>query len=377
MESREIRLSAGVAEPVDVLVIGGGSAGIAAATAAARGGAKTALVERYGFLGGTSTAGMVGPFMTAYSADGRTQIVAGIFQEMIDRMAALGGAIDPSECEAGSIYSAFIEYGHAHVTPFHTEALKLAALEMTAGAGVRHRFHTWFLDVLKDGPRVTGAVVVDKSGPVVLPARILIDASADGDVSVKAGAPWTAGRPDGRMMPATMFFRIGGVDEERLTAWMDEHRVLHPGERLFECVVQQAKREGRWSIPREYINLYREPRPGEYRVNTTRLHDIDGTNPDDLSRAELEGRRQVAGVFRFLRELPRLRAGTTSGNGGPNRDSRDPPHPRGVCPYRRGCARRRDLPRLHRVLRLPYRYPRPDRHAGGAPRPTGATAQLV
>lgn len=287
---------------VDVLVIGGGSSGIAAATAAARNGARTALVERYGFLGGTSTAGLVGPFMTAYSADGKEQVIAGIFQELVDRMVALGGAIDPSETEAGDAHAGFIEYGHAHVTPFHGEALKLAALEITAEAGVRHRFHTWFVDILRgdDGP--AGAVVLDKGGLKVLPARILVDTSADGDVSVRAGAPFSVGRPDGKMMPATMFFRVGNIDDARLAGWMDEHRVLHPGERLFECLVQQAKADGKWRIPREYINLYREPRAGEYRVNTTRLHDIDGTNPDDLSRAELEGRRQVAEVVRFLRE---------------------------------------------------------------------------
>lgn len=291
-----------VAPAVDVLVVGGGSSGIAAATAAAREGARTVLVERYGFLGGTSTAGLVGPFMTAYSADGTEQVIAGLFQEMVDRMAALGGAIDPSVTEAGSAHAGFIEYGHAHVTPFHAESLKLAALEMTAEAGVHVRFHTWFVDTLREGHQATGAVVLDKGGMRALPARIVVDTSADGDVAVRAGAEFRVGRADGKMMPATMFFRVGGIDDERLAAWMEEHRQLHPGERLFECLVQQAKRDGKWSIPREYLNLYREPRPGEYRVNTTRLHDVDGTDPEDLSRAELEGRRQVAAVLRFLRE---------------------------------------------------------------------------
>jgi NADPH-dependent 2,4-dienoyl-CoA reductase/sulfur reductase-like enzyme len=90
---------------VDVAVIGGGSAGIAAASAAARNGASTVLVERYGFLGGTSTAGMVGPFMTSYTADGKRQLVAGLFQEIIDRMVGMGGAVDPSTTEPGSAWS--------------------------------------------------------------------------------------------------------------------------------------------------------------------------------------------------------------------------------------------------------------------------------
>jgi FAD dependent oxidoreductase len=312
----------------DVVVVGGGSAGVAAATAAARNGAATILVERYGFLGGTSTAGMVGPFMTSWSADGRERIIGGLFQEVVDRMVSLGGAIDPAEVPAGSAHAAFIDYGHAHVTPFHPEALKLAALELVSDAGARIMFHTAFVDVVPKSGRVEertsgraedpdrfhsstlplfhsspqDIVLLNKAGLGVVRAKVLVDCSADGDVAAKAGAPFRIGRDDGKMMPATMFFRIGGVDDARLAAWMEEHRQMHPGERLFECIVQQARAEGRWQIPREYINLYREPAPGEYRVNTTRLHDVDGTNPDDLSRAELEGRRQALFVFRFLRE---------------------------------------------------------------------------
>jgi glycine/D-amino acid oxidase-like deaminating enzyme len=303
--------------PADVLVVGGGSSGIAAAVSAARCGARTVLVERYGFVGGTSTAGLVGPFMTSYSADGKEQVVAGVFQEVVDRMVALGGAIDPSQTQAGSAHAGFIHYGHAHVTPFHAEALKLAAVEMLDEAGVELRFHTSFVNAMTDrgggggedaahitgAGRITGAVVLDKGGLRALPATVVVDASADGDVAARAGAAFTVGRAaDGKMMPATMFFRVGGIDDGRVEQWMSEHAKLHPGERPFECLVQQARREGRWNIPREYINLYREPRAGEYRINTTRIHGIDGTNPLDLSRAEVEGRRQVGEVMRFLRE---------------------------------------------------------------------------
>jgi len=292
-------------EQADVLVVGGGSAGIAAATAAARNGARTILVEKYGFLGGTSTAGLVGPFMTSYSADGRERVIGGIFQEVVDRMAATGGAIDPGKTEGGEKWSAFIKLGHAHVTPVHPEALKVAAMETVVEAGARLMLHTAFVDVIRNaGPEhLDGIVVLTKAGLHALPAAMVVDCSADADVAVRAGVPTRSGREsDGRMMPATMFFRLGGIDDDRVEAFVQEHERLHPGERLYECIVQEARARGQFPVPREYLNIYREPEPGIWRANITRLHDIDGTNPEDLTRAEIEGRRQVMKVLAFMRD---------------------------------------------------------------------------
>lgn len=314
-------LSAPVTHQVDVLVVGGGSAGIAAATAAARTGARTLLVERYGFLGGTSTAGLVGPFMTSFSSVGHQRIVGGIFQEVIERMVALGGAIDPSTIREPSAFGGFIPIGHTHVTPFHPEALKLAAQEVVTDAGVGILFHTTFVHALVEDRRLRGVLVANKAGPGIIRAAVTVDASADGDVAAAAGVAYVKGRPeDGRMQPATMFFRVGDVDDARVEAWVEEHRRLHPGERLFECIVQSARARGEFPLPREYLSLYREPEPGVWRVNTTRVLGVDGVEPASLTRAELEGRRQVWWLLGFMRascpgfeQVRLLEAGTQLG----------------------------------------------------------------
>ena len=282
----------------DVCVVGGGSAGIAATVAAARAGADVLLIEQSGMLGGTSTGALVGPLMTSYSADGSEQVIAGIFQELVDRMVQLDGAIDPGKVEAGTAHGAFIVHGHARLTPCHPEALKLAATQLVVESGARTAFHTGFVTTLKEQDRVTGLVVHDKSGLSVIATRFVVDTSGDADVAARSGVACTKGRPDGHMMPATMFMRIGNVDDARLADYM----AAHPGERMFQSIVAKAKADGRWTIPREYLNLYREPAPGEYRANISRLLGIDGTNPDDLSRAEMEGRLQCLEIFRFMRE---------------------------------------------------------------------------
>jgi hypothetical protein len=289
-----------IAEP-DVLVVGGGSAGIAASVAAARAGASTMLVERYGFLGGTSTAALVGPFMTSFSTEGHQRIVGGIFQEIVARMEAAGGAIDPGRIPGVSEYGSFIGIGHTHVTPFNPEALKVAAQEMVTEAAVDVLYHTTFVDTRTDGSRVRGVVVVNKAGLGLIRSRVVIDSSADGDVAAAAGAPYMKGRPeDGKMQPATMFFRVGGVSDETVATWQREHERLHPGERLYQCVVAEARARGEWTLPREWLNFYREPEPGVWRVNVTRVLGVDGTDPVSLTRGEIEGRRQVWWLMQFL-----------------------------------------------------------------------------
>ena len=289
-------------EPYDAVVVGGGSAGVAAAVAAGRQGARVLLVERSGSLGGTSTDALVGPFMTSYDSDGVNPVVGGIFTELVERMVAIGGAISPDGIGAGTEYASFIDLGHSNVTPFNADALRLVAAEMVLEAGVELLLHSDFVDVVKSGDRIDTVILRLKQGFVAVPAACVIDCSADGDVAFRAGAEFTLGRGDGRMQPATMFFRIGNVDDARVQAWIRDRRQAYPEERLFQSIVEAARERGEFQIPRQYINIYQEPEPGVYRVNVTRILGVDGTKSEDLTRAEIEGRKQVFELLGFFRK---------------------------------------------------------------------------
>lgn len=288
-----------VAGEFDILVAGGGPAGIAAAVAAARNGASTLLVERYGFLGGNLTAGLVGPCMTSYSLDGSQQLIKGIFEELVQRMERIGGALHPSQIPAGSAYCGFIVYGHDKVTPFEPEAVKVCATDMCLEAGVTLQLHTFVADALVEAGAVTGVVAVSKSGLEALRARVTIDCSADADVAVSAGVPYQVGRDeDGLTQPMTLFFRVADVDDETVERYI----AAHPEDyRPFAGLVQQARERGEFPIARRGIGLYRTLQKGVWRINTTRIQRLDGTDVRDLTRAELEGRRQAMLLIDFFR----------------------------------------------------------------------------
>ena len=291
----------------DVLVVGSGPSGLAAAIAAARNGASVRLVERFGFLGGNLTAGLVGPCMTSFSLDGKTQLIRGIFDEFVRRMEADGGAVHPSKTRAGSAYAGFMKFGHDAVTPFDPEVAKSTALAMCLESGVQLQLHTFVTDVLREGNVVTGVVGASKGGLAAIPAAVVVDCSGDGDIAAWAGAPFEVGRAsDGKVQPMTLFFRVADVDDDEVERYQREH----PDEAFpFESVVRRAKAEGAFRLPRRGIQLFKTMEPGVWRINTTRVLGLDGTNVEDLTRGEIQAREQVSELLRFFRDrVPGMRA---------------------------------------------------------------------
>jgi len=283
-----------VALTTDVLVVGGGIAGVMAALAAGRSGAPTLLVERFGSLGGTGTAAMMNLFYVPYAAS------RGLVRELFDRLIARGGAI-PGE---------FVVYD--------PELYKVTALEMLAEAGVHVLLHTLVSDVILDGPVLRGIVVENKSGRQAILSRVTIDASGDADVAARAGAPFVKGREeDGKMRPMTLIFRMGGVDAGRLVEYVKSHPddfspdplqcmldLEHHMIRVFGFfkLVEHAKARGELWPECYYFRVESVlPERGVLTVNATRVYGVDGTKAEDLSRAEIETRHQMIQLAAFAR----------------------------------------------------------------------------
>ena len=291
---------------IDVVVVGGGPAGVCAAIAAARNGAKVLIVEQGNCLGGMATRGLVAPFMTCYDTTGEVMVIKGLFAEIVDRMVELGGAIHPSEVRSGTPYTAWITAGHDHVTPFDAEVLKYVLDVMCAEAGVKVLFHTSLVDAELRGNTVTGLRLLCREGLCRIGARVVIDATGDGDLSASAGAPCTFGNPDiGVVQPATLFFHINNVDSPKLIADVQAHlhefrKVNGVSYRALHWRVAEAEAAGEWDIARKSVNIYRGVREDEWAVNCTRIMNVDATNTESLSAGEAEGRRQVRELMNFF-----------------------------------------------------------------------------
>lgn len=296
----------------DVIVIGGGPAGAHAAIAAGRQGHKVLLVEKHGFLGGSLTAMGVGPMMSFHNAAGE-QLVLGQPEELVQRLMKNGGS--PGHIPDSVTYC-------STVTPFDSELLKVELESMVLEAGVELLFHTHFAEAEK-GPdgQVRSITLCNKAGLQRYTAEVFIDATGDGDLSAALGATFAKGRPeDSAMQPMTMNLKIGNVDMEAVRRDVFEHpdnfefdlgeaeglRRLKETPRVslkaYTKTWQAAKTRGEVTVPREFVLFFETSTPGMVIVNTSRIQGMDGTDPFDLSQAEVIGRRQNLEIFAFLKK---------------------------------------------------------------------------
>lgn len=258
---------------VDVLVVGAGPAGLGAAICAARQGAKTLLLEQSGAVGGVATTGLMSHWT------GKTQ--GGIYEEILDRTS------DDPENKQGRRYT------------INPERLKTGLLELLDEAGCAWQLYTFVAGAIVEDGAVRGVITESKAGREAILAKIVIDASGDGDVAAWAGVPYVKGREsDGKMQPVTIMFKMGGVDTDRAP---------FPGS--FEDTAQvpageiQALARKHLKAPAGHVLIYHSTLPGVVTLNMTNCTDIDGTDPESLTKGDLICRRQMDKIADFLREF--------------------------------------------------------------------------
>ncbi|MBQ7302907.1 MAG: FAD-dependent oxidoreductase [Clostridia bacterium] len=289
-----------VAIEKDLIVVGGGPAGFAAAVSAARNGADVLLVERTATLGGMATSGLVGPFMTSFAMDEKEQLVRGIFDELVRRMERRGSAIHPSKVRDRSPYCSYGDCSHANTTPFLSEDLAFMMDEMLAEAGAQCLFYTQVADVVaaQDGA-VEYLILNGKEGLFAAKAKVYIDCTGDADVAAFAGVPCIYGNGKGFAQPASLFFEVGNIDRNRYLADIAEH-IYEGGS--FSWRVREAKQNGDWTLNRDYIGNYEQPTHGRYKINCSRVVGVDATNSHALTKAHIAGRKQVQEIAAAMRK---------------------------------------------------------------------------
>lgn len=280
----------------DVLVVGGGAAGVAAAIVATRQGAKVTLLERYGFCGGGAVAGLSGTICGMYAAtDNRAaaprQVVHGFLDEFVAALEHRGGLAEP------------VRYGKTFTRVHDPLVWREAADALLTEAGVRILYHTTVTGALVEGgERVEGVTAYTKEGAATVRAKVTVDASGDADVVAMAGLPSFVGQ-DGKVQNPTMIFRLMGVDTERFLAAYGDDTIM--GEEI-SALIREKDSGNEYRLPRAKIWLFPTTRPGELLCNCTRVIGADGRelNPlfaSDFTEAEIEGRLQMREYARFFR----------------------------------------------------------------------------
>ena len=266
----------------DVVVVGAGSAGSAAAISAARSGARTLLVDRLAFMGGTSTA-VLDTFYAFYTPGAAPRrVVGGLGWEIVERLTETGLAFERPNT-----------YGAGTGVTYDQEALKLVWERLAEDAGVELLLHTWATGVRVADGRVEAVRLWNKGGERWVAAGAVIDASGDADVSAMAGVPYEDATTTPQVQSLSTLFRLANIDVD-VAAGVPKAELW--------ARMAEASRSGEYRLPRLEGSWHRTPHPGVVMVHMTRVPRVDATDPVALTAAELEGRRQVAEYHRFLRD---------------------------------------------------------------------------
>ena len=266
----------------DVIVVGSGSAGAAAAIAAARNGARTVLIERFGFMGGTSTQ-VLDTFYGFYTpGENATKVVGGVPDDVVRMLKQRDAAFErPNTFGAGT----GITYD-----PF---TLQVVWEELAQRAAVQLLYHSFCTDVIMDGRRISGVIVDGKRGLMKISGRVVIDATGDADVCHQAGVPYERAGDIDPAQTLTTTFRMVNVDSETAAAF---------GKKALWARMEEAAAGGEYELPRREGSWHVTTQQGVTHTIMTRVAEIDGTDPVALTLAEIDGRKQAFEYARFLRD---------------------------------------------------------------------------
>lgn len=280
---------------VDVLVAGGGAAGVAAAETTARLGNSVLLVEKYGFLGGAAVAGLSGTicglFLASDVHSGPEQIVHGFTDKFYKELAKMNGVTLPQK------------YGKTWTVTHDSLVWREVAENLLEAVGANILYHSSIVGVIRDDSVFKGIVIDTKSGLAAIHAKVIIDATGDADLIYRACYDYVLG-DNGHIQNPTMIFRLGGVDVQTfLQEWGDD--TISPAQ-ITKRIEEACEKDG-YDLPRKKIWIFDTPRPNELLVNATRIVGRDGrelnvTLPQDHTEAEIVGRRQVRAYASFLKK---------------------------------------------------------------------------
>lgn len=280
----------------DIVVVGAGPSGFAAALAAARRGAKTALIERHAFCGGMAAAAGMSVYINEPA--GSRNLAGSIYTQLIDLLIHSGAAYALDERRSW--------------VAVNIEDLKFHSDRLLEQAGVDVYYHGLLADVARTDSTIESLCVLGKSGrKYTFRAKMFIDATGDADLAYLAGIETMFGRPDDQTcQPMTMIFRVAGVDVPR--AAQAGAGLLHDkflwwggGYDSLRHFIQQAKNANQWPIPKEcFCLMWSDPRcPGVVAVNGTRISGFSGADSTQLSLAEIEGRKQARAAVDFMQKF--------------------------------------------------------------------------
>lgn len=289
-----------VRDEVDVLVAGGGPAGIMAALAAAESGNRVMLIESRSYIGGNLVIGL--PILGFLGRKGN-QIIKGLPQRFIDRLIERGAASDHRPCRL-----------HVSLTIIDPEEAKTVALEMLQEAGVEILMYTLCADVIKEGNALKGVVIESKAGRQAILSRMIIDCTGDGDVAYMAGVECSKGDKDGGMQPPTLMFSMKGVAIDKLRRALVESPETYdmdfmPPEHFrsgkfitvgLRNLLKQAQEEG-LNIRVARTILITGIAEDEIWVNMSRVSGVDSTKPESATHGEIEARKQVYDIEKYLK----------------------------------------------------------------------------